>query len=152
MQPEVTENLVDASSTDFIRSRAMTGKPARQFRSAWVDAWEREDAPDTLPMPIQGLLFGEYSRRWSRVHSKEYGGHPAGQIIGSIDKVRPARDMVLDMVQGWIDTVERFDKQLEAAVEACRLDMAGGLAMLPRMEPSKSMMAALTQFSSKSLV
>ena len=115
MQPEVTENLLDASSTDFIRSRAMTGKPARQFRSAWVEAWAREDAPDTLPMPIQGLLFGEYSRRWSRVHSKEYGGHPAGQIIGSIDKVRPARDMVLDMVQGWIDTVERFDAQLEAA-------------------------------------
>ena len=115
MQPEVTDNLLDATSTDFIRSRAMTGKPARQFRSAWVEAWEREDAPDTLPMPIQGLLFGEYSRRWSRVHSKEYGGHPAGQIIGSIDKVRPARDMVLDMVQGWIDAVERSNAQLEAA-------------------------------------
>ena len=115
MQPEVTENLLGASSTDFIRSRAMTGKPARQFRSAWVEAWERDDAPDTLPMPIQGLLFGEYSRRWSRVHSKEYGGHPAGQILGSIDKVRPARDMVLDMVQGWIDTAERFASQLEAA-------------------------------------
>jgi NAD(P)H-dependent flavin oxidoreductase YrpB (nitropropane dioxygenase family) len=115
MQPEVTENLVDATSTDFIRSRAMTGKPARQYRSAWVDAWEREDAPDTLPMPIQGLLFGEYAARWSRVHAKEFGGHPAGQIIGSIDKVRPARDMVLDMVQGWIETAETFSSQLDEA-------------------------------------
>jgi NAD(P)H-dependent flavin oxidoreductase YrpB (nitropropane dioxygenase family) len=115
MQPEVTENLVNATSTDFIRSRAMTGKPARQFRSAWVNAWESEDAPSTLPMPIQGLLFGEYSRRWSRVHSKEFGGHPAGQIIGSIGKVRPARDMVMDMVQGWIETAEMFAAQLEQA-------------------------------------
>lgn len=113
MQPEVSENLVGANSNDFIRSRAMTGKPARQFRSAWVQAWEREDAPATLPMPIQGLLFGEASARWSRVHSKEFGGHPAGQIIGSIDRVRPARDMVLDMVQGWVDVVENFQKLSE---------------------------------------
>ncbi|MCB0997071.1 MAG: nitronate monooxygenase, partial [Acidimicrobiales bacterium] len=71
MQPEVTENLLGATSRDFIRSRSMTGKPARQFRSAWVAAWEREDAPDPLPMPLQGLLFGEAAARWSRVHSKE---------------------------------------------------------------------------------
>ncbi|MCB0969797.1 MAG: nitronate monooxygenase, partial [Ilumatobacter sp.] len=66
MQPEVTENLLGATSRDFIRSRSMTGKPARQFRSAWVAAWEREDAPDPLPMPLQGLLFGEAAARWSR--------------------------------------------------------------------------------------
>ena len=113
MAPEVTENLLGASSRDFIRSRSMTGKPARQFRSAWVEAWERDDAPATLPMPIQGLLFGEASARWSRVHSKPFAGHPAGQIIGSIDKVRPARDLVLDMVQGWIDTTEKLSSYLE---------------------------------------
>ena len=117
MSPEVTENLLAATSTDFIRSRAMTGKPARQFRSAWVDAWERDDAPATLPMPIQGLLFGEYAARWGRVHSKPFAGHPAGQIIGSIDKVRPAKDMVLDMVNGWVETAEMFATHLAAASE-----------------------------------
>ena len=115
MSPEVTENLVEASSSQFVRSRSMTGQPARQYRSAWVDAWEREDAPATLPMPIQGLLFGEYAVRWGRVHSKEFAGHPAGQILGSIDRVRPARDMVLDMVQGWIEVAETFSSQLEQA-------------------------------------
>lgn len=115
MQPEVTENLVGATSTDFVRSRSMTGKPARQFRSAWVEAWEREGAPPTLPMPIQGLLWSECSARWTRVHNKELGGYPAGQILGSIDKVRPAKDMVLDMVQGWIETAETFARQLDRA-------------------------------------
>ncbi len=115
MQPEVTENLLDATSTDFVRSRSMTGKPARQFRSAWVTAWERPDAPASLPMPIQGLLWNECAARWTRVHSRELGGYPAGQILGSIDKVRPARDMMLDMVNGWIDTAEMFSTQLENA-------------------------------------
>jgi NAD(P)H-dependent flavin oxidoreductase YrpB (nitropropane dioxygenase family) len=39
------------------------------------------------------------------VHSKDFGGNPAGQIIGSIDKVKPARQVVLDLVERWIDAM-----------------------------------------------
>ena len=91
MYPEVTENLLEATSRDFVRSRAMTGKPARQLRTRWTEAWEQDDAPKPLPMPLQGLLYAEAAGRFSRVHSKEFGGNPAGQILGSVDKVRPAR-------------------------------------------------------------
>ena len=38
---------------------SMTGKPARQLRTAWTEAWEQPGAPDPLPMPLQGLLYGE---------------------------------------------------------------------------------------------
>ena len=106
MHPEVTENLLAASSRDFVRSRAMTGKPARKLRTAWTEAWEQPGCARPLPMPLQGLLYAEAASRFSRVHSKEFGGNPAGQIIGSIDRVRPAREVVLDMVDGWISTVE----------------------------------------------
>ena len=37
------ENLLAATSRDTVRSRAMTGKPARQLRTAWTDAWEGPD-------------------------------------------------------------------------------------------------------------
>lgn len=114
MQPEVTENLLAASSRDFVRARVMTGKPARQLRTSWVEAWDRPDAPAPLPMPLQGLLYGEAAARFTRVHDKRFAGSPAGQIIGSIDKVRPARDVVLDMVQGWIDTMERMNGLMAA--------------------------------------
>jgi NAD(P)H-dependent flavin oxidoreductase YrpB (nitropropane dioxygenase family) len=115
MAPEVTANLLAATSRDFVRSRAMTGKPARQLRTNWTEAWERPDAPDTLPMPLQGLLYGEAAARFSRVHAKEFGGSPAGQILGGVDRVRPARDVVLDMVQGFIDSAERVQQLLESA-------------------------------------
>ncbi len=108
MAPEVTENLLAASSRDFVRARVMTGKPARQLRTKWVEAWDQPGAPEPLPMPLQGLLYGEAAARFSRVHSKDFAGHPAGQIIGSIDKVRPAKDMVRDMVEGWIETTEKL--------------------------------------------
>ena len=35
------DNLLAATSRDTVRSRAMTGKPARQLRTGWTDAWER---------------------------------------------------------------------------------------------------------------
>ena len=37
----------------------MTGKPARQLRTAWTDAWERADTPEPLPMPLQGIVYPE---------------------------------------------------------------------------------------------
>jgi NAD(P)H-dependent flavin oxidoreductase YrpB (nitropropane dioxygenase family) len=106
LEPAVVDNLLAASSRDFIRSRVMTGKPARQLRTAWTEAWEREDAPEPLPMPLQGLLYGEAAARFSRVHAKPFAGHPAGQVLGAVDRVRPARDVVLSMVEEWIETVE----------------------------------------------
>ncbi len=103
--PEVTEHLLAATSGDAVRSRAMTGKPARQLRTRWTEAWAQPDAPPTLPMPLQGILYAEAASRFTRVHSADFAGHPAGQIIGSLHAVRPARRVVLDMVEGWIDTV-----------------------------------------------
>ncbi len=109
VQPEVTQNMLEAVSSDAIRAKVMTGKPARQLRTKWTEAWDRPDAPPTLPMPLQGLLYGEAAARFTRVHSKEFGGTPVGQIVGSIDRVRPARDVVMEMVEGWIETMERMN-------------------------------------------
>jgi len=108
MYPEVTENLLAAQSPDAVRSRVMTGKPARQLRTRWTEAWEEPGAPEPLPMPLQGLLFGEAAARFTRVHAKEFGGHPVGQIVGSIDRVRPAKDVVREMVEQWIETTEHL--------------------------------------------
>jgi NAD(P)H-dependent flavin oxidoreductase YrpB (nitropropane dioxygenase family) len=110
---ESLANILAASSRDTVRSRAMTGKPARQLKTAWTDAWEREDAPKTLPMPLQGLLFGDAARRISRSHNKELAGFPAGQIIGRLDHVRPTHEVIFDMVEECIATTERLSGLLD---------------------------------------
>jgi NAD(P)H-dependent flavin oxidoreductase YrpB (nitropropane dioxygenase family) len=110
---EATENLLAAGSRDTVRSRSMTGKPARQLRTAWTEAWEAEDAPKTLPMPLQGLLWGEMARRVSRAHTKELSGFPVGQIVGRMNKIRPTQEVMMDLVQEWIDTTERLSSLLD---------------------------------------
>ena len=113
--PHVLENLLAASSRDTVRSRSMTGKPARQLRNAWTEAWERPDAPPTLPMPLQGILFSEAAVRFMRARSRPLGGSPVGQIVGRMDSVRPTRDVIFDLVDEWVGTTEAICRLLEAS-------------------------------------
>ncbi|HEX5614633.1 MAG TPA: nitronate monooxygenase family protein [Acidimicrobiia bacterium] len=106
-EPWVVENLLAAGYTDTVRSRSMTGKPARQLRTAWTEAWERDDTPDPLPMPLQGILYAPAAHRFMRAQSRALSGSPVGQIVGSVDRVRSTRDVVAQIVEEWIEASQR---------------------------------------------
>ncbi|OBJ74059.1 nitronate monooxygenase [Mycobacterium sp. 1274756.6] len=116
--PVVKEKFLAAAATDTVRSRSLTGKPARMLRTAWTDEWDRADAPDPLGMPLQTALVGEAQRRINRAaaqHGAKAGDlatYFVGQVVGALDTVRPARAVVLAMVEEFIDTVERLDAVL----------------------------------------
>jgi NAD(P)H-dependent flavin oxidoreductase YrpB (nitropropane dioxygenase family) len=110
MQPMVVEKLLAASSRDTVRSRCMTGKPARQLRTGWTDAWEADDAPGFLPMPLQYLATAEAQRRIGRSGNRELTGIPVGQIVGAMNEVRPVKDVIFDMVEEFIEAGERVTK------------------------------------------
>jgi NAD(P)H-dependent flavin oxidoreductase YrpB (nitropropane dioxygenase family) len=115
-EPWVIESLLAAGPRDAVRSRAMTGKPARQLRTAWTEAWERPGAPKPLPMPLQGILYAEMATRFVRARNKPLSGSPVGQILSRMDSVRPARELVRELVEECVATKERLDG-LFAAVE-----------------------------------
>ena len=54
--PVIKEKMVAANSSQTTRSRSRTGKHSRQLISPWTDAWESENAPDPLPMPLQPMV------------------------------------------------------------------------------------------------
>ena len=76
MAPLVTEKLLAATSRDTVRSRSLTGKPARQLRTAWTDAFEREDSPGYLPMPLQFMLVSDAYGRINRSQDRDLIGAP----------------------------------------------------------------------------
>src|SRR5436190_7929212 len=51
--PAVQRKFLAATSSDTVRSRSLTGKPARMLSSAWTDEWEKPEAPKPLAMPLQ---------------------------------------------------------------------------------------------------
>jgi NAD(P)H-dependent flavin oxidoreductase YrpB (nitropropane dioxygenase family) len=118
--PVVKQKFVRATSRDTVRSRSLTGKPARMLRSAWTEEWERADAPPTLAMPLQGALVAEAQTRIARSAASNEGAEKlsnyfVGQVVGRMDAVKPARQVLLDMVTEYADVVERFAQQAAGA-------------------------------------
>ncbi|GFG75609.1 NAD(P)H-dependent flavin oxidoreductase [Mycobacterium botniense] len=113
--PVVKEKFLAATSSDTVRSRSLTGKPARMLRTAWTDEWERPDSPGPLGMPLQSALVAEPQLRINQAASqpgakaRELATYFVGQVVGSLDKVRPVRSVVLDMVEEFIDAVGRLE-------------------------------------------
>ncbi|MGY1753260.1 NAD(P)H-dependent flavin oxidoreductase [Blastococcus sp. SYSU D01042] len=120
--PAVKEKFLRAGLGDTVRSRSMTGKPARMLRSPWTEEWESADGPGTLPMPLQPMLVGEALARINRVAATQ--GTPAndlatyfvGQIVGSasMSSVRPSRRVVLEMVEEFVEAVERLNRFVDS--------------------------------------
>jgi NAD(P)H-dependent flavin oxidoreductase YrpB (nitropropane dioxygenase family) len=64
-------------------------------------------------MPLQGIVFAEAGRRVSRAQNKPLTGFPVGQIVGSMNSVRPVRDVIFDMVEEWVEATQRLDSLIE---------------------------------------
>ena len=112
--PVVKEKFLRASSRDTVRSRSLTGKPARQLRSAWTEAWEDPANPAPLPMPLQPRLVREAQVRIARSAHKspgaaELANYFVGQIVGSMNQVKSVRAVIEELVQEYADTMERLD-------------------------------------------
>ena len=112
--PEHLERYLEATSSDTVRSKSYTGKPARMLRSAWTDAWADPAGPGPLGMPLQNILTAEANARIARSHRKDIAFVPVGQIVGSMNSVRPVRDVMFDLVNDYIETVQRLSAGLEA--------------------------------------
>jgi NAD(P)H-dependent flavin oxidoreductase YrpB (nitropropane dioxygenase family) len=112
--PAVLKSYLDATSADTVRSRCYTGKPARMVRNAWTDAWTDANGPGALGMPLQNILTSEANARIVRSGRTDLAFAPVGQIVGRMNEVRPVRDVMFQLVEEYIETVER----LEAGVQA----------------------------------
>jgi NAD(P)H-dependent flavin oxidoreductase YrpB (nitropropane dioxygenase family) len=112
----VVDKLLHAGSRDTVRSRSWTGKPARFLKTAWTEEWDSPDSPGALQMPLQYMLIAEAQRRIMRAKegtkAAQLAGMPVGQIVGRMNAVRSARDVIYDMVSEYVETVERMSGEL----------------------------------------
>jgi len=112
-EPYRVERFLQMDSTDTVRSRSQTGKPNRQVRTPWTEAWDDPSGPGPLPMPLQYLLYADATARAKRAGVHELVGGPVGQIVSRMTKVRPAAEIVLTMVEEYMETLQRMSAQYE---------------------------------------
>lgn len=117
--PYTVRKMLAASSRDTRRSAARTGKPSRQLKSDWTEAWEAEDAPEPLGMPLQSMLSEKALRTADALAEKGDAGAQAlasywvGQGVGLMNKVKSSRDVVFEFAEDYLEASERIASSLE---------------------------------------
>jgi NAD(P)H-dependent flavin oxidoreductase YrpB (nitropropane dioxygenase family) len=116
-QPVIKDKYLAARSKDTVRSRSITGKPARMLKTKWTEEWERPDGPGPLGMPLQPLLVSEAQARINRAANtpgsgaQELATYFVGQVVGQMNATKRAGQVVLEMVDEYADVLVRFARE-----------------------------------------
>lgn len=112
--PAVKEKMLAANSRQTVRSRSRTGKYTRQLRSAWTDAWQADEAPIPLPMPLQSLVSEPALSRINKLAesgdagAKQLATYWVGQGVGLMNSPQSVRAVVQDFMEDFASAAERL--------------------------------------------
>ena len=117
--PSIKEKMLAANSRQTVRSKSRTGKYTRQLRSPWTDAWQGDEAPEALPMPLQGLISGPPLRRIDKLAESGHAGakqlatYWVGQGVGLMNDALSARTVVQNFMEDFATAYENFQTMME---------------------------------------
>lgn len=108
--PGYQEAIVRATEADTVRTRCYTGKPARTIRNQYTDEWEGK-ASEIQPFPMQAIRSMQSGVMdypgIGKVFDAQRTFLPAGQSAGLIRDVKPAGEIVRDIVREAEDVIEK---------------------------------------------
>ena len=114
----VKEKMLAATSRQTVRSRSRTGKYTRQLRSPWTDAWQGDEAPEPLPMPLQGLVSGPALARIDKLaeagdpNAKRLATYWVGQGVGLMNNPVSARSVVYSFMEEFAESCDRLGQAM----------------------------------------
>ena len=82
------------------------------LRNEWTEAWQTDGNPDPLGMPLQFMVTADAVSRVNRYAdtAQSVAFNPVGQIVGHMNEVLSCRDLIYQIVEEYIDSVERLQK------------------------------------------
>ncbi|PDH38691.1 MAG: monooxygenase [Halieaceae bacterium MED-G27] len=122
--PTVKRKMLEATASDTVRARLRTGKPSRQLRSGWTDAWESDGAPEPLPMPLQTLVSEPALRKVDKMTEAGHDGAAAlatywvGQAVGLMNAEQSVADVMLDFKNDFVEAYGRISAFVEGVNDA----------------------------------
>jgi NAD(P)H-dependent flavin oxidoreductase YrpB (nitropropane dioxygenase family) len=102
------QKILSSTQDDTLRQRYMTGKPCRVIRNSYIDEWQKPDAPKPLGMPLQMIVGGGLNAAAEEAEVWDYAVAIAGQGTGLVKRLRSCREIMMDYVEGALETMERF--------------------------------------------
>ena len=80
----------------------------RTTRSPWHDEWDGPDAPPVLKPPLQMMLSSDYIQGSLDYQRKDLMTEAAGQGIHYVTEMKPARQILSDIVEEALDVLDHF--------------------------------------------
>ena len=107
LTPLEKQVLFNAKTEDAVRRKWMTGKSVRMIRSKMSEAWEQPGAPKHLMPPLQNALYHAARARIEKSGRADMVSFPAGQVVGTMKEETTVRQIVMDMMNEYVETAER---------------------------------------------
>jgi NAD(P)H-dependent flavin oxidoreductase YrpB (nitropropane dioxygenase family) len=105
--PEIIKrHIVEATDEDTKVSTMFTGKTLRSITSKFHTLWE-ESGLEPLPFPLQVLVSSALLAAFIQANRDEYIGGFAGQVAGLIKDIKPAGQVLEEMVEEAADILTR---------------------------------------------
>jgi len=112
--PVNKRHILDSTDEDTRVSRAYTGKTLRASYNRYHDLWDASGL-DPLPFPMQAMISSALLAGFVEGKKDEYVGGLAGQVSGLINEIKPARQVLEEMVE---EAVEILTRRLPETVTA----------------------------------
>ncbi len=104
--PMQKERILAATEEDTRVTRLYSGKTMRNITNPLIEAWEGSGI-QALPMGLQGLLIQDLVYSVRKAGREDLLMNAAGQVSGMLHELRPAGDILHDMVAGASEILAR---------------------------------------------
>ncbi|MEW6424026.1 MAG: enoyl-[acyl-carrier-protein] reductase FabK [Bacillota bacterium] len=99
IHPRIKEMIIKAKDRDTVITGRPAGHPVRVLRNKLARQFEELEARCAPPEELEKLGVGRL-RAAMQDGDTEYGSVMAGQVSAMVSKVQPAREIILEVVQG----------------------------------------------------
>jgi NAD(P)H-dependent flavin oxidoreductase YrpB (nitropropane dioxygenase family) len=104
--PVNKKHIIDSTDEDTRVSKAYTGKTLRASYNKFHDLWDGSGL-DPLPFPTQVLISSALLASFIEGNKDDYVGGLAGQVSGLIKEIKPACQVLEEMVEEAVDILTR---------------------------------------------
>ena len=112
--PVNKKRIIDSTDEDTRVSKSYTGKTLRASYNKFHDLWDGSGL-EPLPFPTQVLISSGLLASFIKAQKDDYVGGLAGQISGLVKEIKPARQVLEEMVE---EAVEILTRKLPESVVA----------------------------------
>lgn len=102
----IKERLLAATTDNTVWSKSISGMTMRVLDCPWTEEWAKPDAPDVLPAPYQMLLSSDYIQGANDNRRADLMTEAAGQGVGFVTSMKPAKQILSDIVEEALDTFD----------------------------------------------